>query len=317
MDAPTVSVIIPVYNSFSTLARCLDSVLNQSFSNVEIIVVDDGSPDEAGVLADGYAARHENVKVIHTVNRGAAEARRRGFETAQGVYIMPVDSDDDLPQGAIDTLYRHCEAEHLDLVYGAYRRFVGNENFVMRHKMTGIFDSKQFLHHLFDPDCICGACYCMIRREVCLHDIFPPSGEQIPSEDLLINIKMSAFVNRVGLYNDVVYNYYMNPNSQSIGGALHKQDLWKRHFELIRENLESRECLNELEPQLRCMEIDRLAFFVEHVDRHDDWLQQVEHYDMSKGSRRVKVLQFLLRHNILRRTLIKFNKRVKRTLHIK
>ena len=77
MDTPTISVIIPIYNTASTLPRCIDSVLAQK-------LVDDGSPDHAGELADDYASSHESITVLHQPNRGLAEARRAGILAARG-----------------------------------------------------------------------------------------------------------------------------------------------------------------------------------------------------------------------------------------
>lgn len=94
MRTPLISVIIPVYNVEKYLRRCLDSVVAQTYRNLEIICVDDGSVDESGRICDQYAARDARIKVIHQENQGISAVRNRGLDAAEGEYIAFVDSDD-------------------------------------------------------------------------------------------------------------------------------------------------------------------------------------------------------------------------------
>lgn len=94
MRTPLISVIIPVYNVEKYLHRCLDSVIAQTYQNLEIICVDDGSVDESGKICDQYAVRDARIKVIHQENQGLSAARNRGLDAAEGEYIAFVDSDD-------------------------------------------------------------------------------------------------------------------------------------------------------------------------------------------------------------------------------
>ena len=93
-DRPLVSVIVPVYNTADLLPRCVDSLLAQTYSALEVILVDDGSPDGAGVLCDAYAERDGRVRVIHKVNGGLSDARNAGLEAMTGEWFAFVDSDD-------------------------------------------------------------------------------------------------------------------------------------------------------------------------------------------------------------------------------
>lgn len=89
-----VSIIVPVYNVEEYLRECVDSVLNQTYSDVEVILVDDGSTDQSGNICDEYAKMDSRIKVIHKKNRGVSSARNTGIETASGERIIFVDSDD-------------------------------------------------------------------------------------------------------------------------------------------------------------------------------------------------------------------------------
>ena len=91
---PEISVIVPVYKAEAFLADCIDSILSQSFSDFEIILVDDGSPDNSGRICEDYAAKYEHIHVLHQENQGQAAARNHALTHAQGQWICYVDSDD-------------------------------------------------------------------------------------------------------------------------------------------------------------------------------------------------------------------------------
>ena len=103
---PKVSIIIPVYNAEKYLSRCLDSILKQTYSNIEIILVDDGSEDKSSYLCDRYAILDRRIKAYHKSNEGVSIARNYGIENCNGEYIVFVDSDDYLISECIETLVK-------------------------------------------------------------------------------------------------------------------------------------------------------------------------------------------------------------------
>lgn len=311
MEKPTISIIIPVYNTASTLARCVDSVLAQSYCALEVVLVDDGSPDEASALCDDYAARHKYVSVVHQANAGLAEARRAGLRAAHGAYVVHLDSDDTLPPDAVDTLYHYLIDSDLDIAYGCYERMEGVRHHMVGHPSTGVLTGEEFLSHLFDPRCICALWGSISRRELWSDNIFPPSNLRLPSEDTFMLIHLTEHLNRVGLFNEVVYNYYYNPASLSIVGPLHRQELWREYFRLIRENLRGRGLLEQHEHSLRGMEIDRLAFLCDAIDPSDPWYRQILSYPTTGFRTKTRLLQFLLRWPRLLRWCVSTNRRVK------
>ena len=119
---PKISVIIPVYNVEKYLKRCVDSVFQQTLKDLEIILVDDGSPDDSPAICDQYAAEDPRIRVIHKENGGLASARNAGMRIAQGDYIFFLDSDDWLEPDGMETLYRTAEQYQVDFVrYRAIR----------------------------------------------------------------------------------------------------------------------------------------------------------------------------------------------------
>lgn len=117
-----ISVIIPVYNVEPYLRRCLDSVLAQTYKNLEIIVIDDGSPDYSGMICDQYAQRDQRMKVIHQENGGLCAARNAGMKIATGKYIGFVDSDDWIAPEMYEELYRNLKEYDADIVSCSYFR---------------------------------------------------------------------------------------------------------------------------------------------------------------------------------------------------
>jgi glycosyltransferase EpsJ len=113
---PSVSVIVPVYNSQEWLDRCLESILEQSLKSIEVILVDDGSPDRSGLMCDEFARRDDRVVVIHGMNTGIGGARRRGLAQARGEYVGFVDADDYIERNMYETMYAVALERKVDIV---------------------------------------------------------------------------------------------------------------------------------------------------------------------------------------------------------
>lgn len=120
---PTVSVILPVYNVENYLEECLDSIVGQQFSDFEVVVVDDGSPDRSATIAARYAERDERIRLVARPNGGLGAARNTGVRHAAGRYLTFVDSDDAIPRGALRRLVESAEESGAEIVVGALRRF--------------------------------------------------------------------------------------------------------------------------------------------------------------------------------------------------
>lgn len=117
-----VSVIVPVYNVEPYLRECLDSIITQTHTNLEIIIIDDGSTDGSGAICDAYAAKDARIQVIHQENRGLSAARNRGIELAYGEYLHFVDSDDYLLPDCIEMLLKLCVDYDADMSIGTHTR---------------------------------------------------------------------------------------------------------------------------------------------------------------------------------------------------
>lgn len=156
-----VSIIVPVYNVEKYLKECVDSIINQTYSELEVILIDDGSSDESGIICDEYAKKDARVRVIHQKNQGLSEARNTGMRNAKGYYIYFCDSDDYLDREAIEVLTFTAEKTEVDCLFfnaeafsdegiqirsGSYKR---KHNYEIQNGMTAGF--KQLLYDEYMP----------------------------------------------------------------------------------------------------------------------------------------------------------------------
>lgn len=121
---PLISAIIPVYQVEPYVSHCIESVTSQTYENLEIILIDDGSNDKSGEICDRYAEQDERIKVIHQENQGLSAARNRGIETARGEYLCFVDSDDWVDEKFIDAMYRISVGTGCDIVQCGFQKAI-------------------------------------------------------------------------------------------------------------------------------------------------------------------------------------------------
>lgn len=103
---PLISIIVPIYKVEQYLPKCLDAIINQTYMNLEILLVDDGSPDRCGEICDEYAKNDNRIKVIHKNNEGLADARNKALDMMKGEYVVCVDSDDYISSTHVEGLYK-------------------------------------------------------------------------------------------------------------------------------------------------------------------------------------------------------------------
>lgn len=222
-----VSVIIPAYNAEKTLRRCVESVTSQSFRNVEILLIDDGSQDGTPALCDLLADEDSRVRVFHKENGGVSAARNLGLAEAQGAYILFADSDDWLAPGAIASMVGVADVQESDLVIADYFR-VSNGAVQSKGRIpdAGPMDAGEFLRHFTDSP---SAFYFgvlwnkLYRREIIAHHGLRLDAGFSWCEDLLFNMTYYTHVNSVYVLRQPVYYYVRNMDSLST-----------QHFNLIR-----------------------------------------------------------------------------------
>ena len=117
MNNSLISIIVPIYKAQQTIHRCIDSLLAQTYPNFELILIDDGSPDQCGLICDEYAAKDERIVVVHQQNRGVATARQRGIDLLRGAYFIYCDPDDWAEPEMLEQLWKKAQEVEADLVW--------------------------------------------------------------------------------------------------------------------------------------------------------------------------------------------------------
>lgn len=151
---PLISVIVPIYNVEAYLERCVSSIRSQTYSNLEILLVDDGSPDGCGALCDAFAHEDGRIRVIHKQNGGLSDARNKGLDAATGEYVVFVDSDDYVVPWFIRTLYEQLLHTGSDVALCSYAVVKGEDDFCQPAKDAPVFvyDREQLLLNLYDAN---------------------------------------------------------------------------------------------------------------------------------------------------------------------
>ena len=146
-----VSIVIPVYNVEKYLHRCVNSVLNQTISDIEILLVDDGSPDKCPEICDELQKQYENIVVIHKMNGGLSSARNAGISKATGEYIGFVDSDDDVEPNMYETLYNTAIEYNADIVMADYIRVQNNgiSKYITKYLDGGVFNKQRIINEIY------------------------------------------------------------------------------------------------------------------------------------------------------------------------
>ncbi len=140
---PVVSIIVPVYNVKSYVGECVESLCRQTYTNLEILLVDDGSTDGSGEVCDEYAGRDERIRVIHQANRGLSGARNMGLDDARGEYIAFVDSDDLVSRNYVETLYELLMKYEADIAACAYIKGTTEQLTDIREKVLSLDNVKE------------------------------------------------------------------------------------------------------------------------------------------------------------------------------
>ena len=149
MDNPLISVIVPVYNVEPYLRKCLDSIVNQTYKNLDIILVDDGSTDNSGAICDEYTQKDDRIIVIHQANAGQSAARNAALDTMRGEYVMFVDSDDWLEIEACETSLASIIDHHADIVCFGHRRCYPSGHIVERTvECPGVIERSELMRQL-------------------------------------------------------------------------------------------------------------------------------------------------------------------------
>ena len=225
-----VSIIVPIYNVEKFLPRCMDSLLNQTLTDIEIIMVDDESPDNCPAMCNEYARQDSRVKVIHKKNGGLGFARNSGLEIASGKFVAFVDSDDFVDVTMYEKLLKYTEENKLDTCYCRFQKYYPSgeikpfTELAENKTFSGRSEVDTFLMEMVGGEeyglgerkyaiSACKAIYSMdLIRKYCITFL---SEREMASEDLFFHIDYLNRAQKVGWVNEMLYYYFANTNSIS------------------------------------------------------------------------------------------------------
>lgn len=208
-----VSVIVPMYNVEKYIEQCISSIQKQSFKNIEVILIDDGSSDSSLSIVNEIAIKDNRIKIITQKNKGPSIARNLGLKYCQGKYIVFVDSDDFVEENFIEELYLMMETGNLDICTSGAIIDFSEEGYQknISVKMSKLaYDKTNIARIIFELDKLELFYYVwnkMYRRELIEKNNLSFGEQDIPGEDLIFNCKIFKLANSVGIVNKAYYHY--------------------------------------------------------------------------------------------------------------
>ena len=213
MNNELISIIVPVYKVEKYLEKCVKSILKQTYTNLEIILVDDGSPDKCGQLCDELAKEDDRIKVYHKENGGLSDARNYGVERANGEYIGFVDSDDYIHESMYEKLYEAIKKSGTQIVECGLTRVYKN---TLRPHYEGkdyflILDKQGYLKEYLENRRLYGSAWCKLIHKDLAKKIKFPIGKIY--EDAFYTLELLNNVEKYTLISGNYYYYYIRENS--------------------------------------------------------------------------------------------------------
>ena len=289
-----VSVVIPIYNTEKYLKRCLDSVINQTLEDIEIILVDDASPDNAGELCDEFAKKDARIKVIHKENGGLGFARNSGIEVACGEFIAFLDSDDYVEEDMYEKLYNTAIEKNVQTCLCGHTQYFDDGTTEVRPnlKAGNLYRGEQVQKDVlleiigtmpeYPEDLTIGMSTCMGIYSL---DVIKDnnmrfcSEREFISEDFMMNIDYYKYADSVYIMDTVPYYYCANGSSLS---KSYKKDRFSRNMVMYNEVLRRLDDYEYLEEAKLRLDRTMLGFTRVHAQ------QICTHYNMSDSIKELK-----------------------------
>ena len=278
-DLPLISVIVPVYNVELYLDQCVTTLINQSYHNLDIILVDDGSTDNSSAMGDAWAKKDSRIKVIHKENGGLSDARNAGLKIVSGKYISLIDSDDIVDVDMLAQLYQALEESNADIAECSYVKFEdGQPDFSAGSSSTTVFDTEAALRELLLERAFrYTACNKLYRREIFTRLQFEVGKLH---EDVFFTYQAFGMANRVVKLDAPLYGYRQRSGS-IMGSAFSLRNLDSlearyRQLAFIRERFPSLEELAQQQFLGSCRYFGQLALRSENPQTRIQAMKYIE-----------------------------------------
>lgn len=217
MEQPLVSIVVPVYNGERTIERCLASLRNQTYKNLEILVVDDGSKDHTHIVLDKYRKLDKRFRIISKKNTGVSDSRNVGLEKASGRYLQFVDGDDWLTVNAVENLVKIAEENHCDMVISDFYRIVNHNIYKKGHiKKEGIISREEYATYMMEAPAnfYYGVLWNkFFRTDIVKREALNCSLQLDWCEDFQFNLEYLQYSNRIYVDRQAYYYYVKTKGS--------------------------------------------------------------------------------------------------------
>lgn len=209
-----ISIVLPIYNVEKYIEKCMDSVLNQTYKNIEVILVDDGSPDRCPKICEEYAKKDNRIKVVHKENGGLSDARNAGIKVANGEYITFIDSDDYVDEDYVEFLYNNIEKTNADIAIGAHRVLYDSGKVIEKatHE-NSVLKPKEVLERILYDDGIDLSAWGKLYKISLFDDIKFPKGRIF--EDSATTYMLVDKAKKIAVNSESKYNYIIRKDSIS------------------------------------------------------------------------------------------------------
>lgn len=291
MESEKISVIVPIYKVEQYLDRCVKSIQNQTYENLEIILVDDGSPDSCGAMCDAYAKQDSRILVIHKLNGGLSDARNAGIEVATGEYLAFIDSDDWMDADMLEILYNVCQQYGADIAECSYRNLysdcVKEETACTAEiveadaifALEGMLDWKYFKPNAWNK---------LYKRKV-IGDIRYPKGKIHEDEfttykfffnaDKLVYVDVSKYNYDRRRTDSITGDKFREANLDSCWAFRERIDFFREHqIDSLEEKMNNIYCWQVLELAYKCyleeVEGKKVQQLIKMVERDISYLEQ-------------------------------------------
>lgn len=272
-----ISVIVPVYNIEDYIGRCIESILRQTWRNLEIILVDDGSSDRSGSICDAYAAEDHRIKVIHQQNKGLSGARNSGLEICTGEYIGFVDGDDWILKDMYEFLYGLLEENGADIAVCGYTVQGGRTESreAEAERQTAVYGKREAVRTIVEDRKIHSYVWNKLYRRKLFAEVRFPEGRGM--EDIATTYKVFMLSGKVAVSDKPKYCYYQRE------GSISRSWDEKLNWDLFSAYLERMGVLETDYPELReFLVVSLLRFSVTAYNRLLIWGGQKEHEAVHK-----------------------------------
>lgn len=240
-DNELISIIVPVYNVEKYIEKCINSLINQTYSNIEIILVDDGSTDSSGKICDTYLNKEKRIKVIHKKNEGLGLTRNVGIDNANGKYLVFVDSDDFVHEELIENLYITLKENNADTCYCGFFEYYSDDKILEKKAFydNKLFQNKEIIDKIFlemiatlpngkiDSRVSMSVWHGMYSKKIISDNkIYFPSEREYISEDIIFHMEYLQKARKVFFISKSLY-YYRQNNISSLTHKYNKDEFYK------------------------------------------------------------------------------------------